>query len=140
MPFEDLVEFIDDTLPLPISGKTYRIPCPSAEVGLHCQLVVDIGRRVREGLEVSEADMAVLVLDDDQEKVFVRRMLGAALDEMIADGVSWNRALHAARTTMAWVVGGKANAERVWKRGDAAAGEAQPATRPAPQDHLPKKP
>jgi hypothetical protein len=135
--FDDLDEFFDSTLPLPIGGKLYRVPSPPADLGLHCQLTADIARRRRAGLEVSDEDLAMLVLDDDQERVWTRRMLGTAFDEMAADGVDWAKVQHAAQTTYAWVIGGKPAAERMWT-GGGAPGEAPSTRQPrAPQDHLP---
>lgn len=133
MTFEDLDEFFVSDLPLPIGGKTYRIPSPSADVGLHCQLIADIGHRQSTGLPVSEDDVAMLRLDDDEEQQFYRRVLGPAFDEMAADEVAWSKIRHAAQTSFTWIVRGKAAAERVWREG-----EGQPA-RPAPQDRLKKK-
>ncbi len=131
MTFEDLDEFYDSTLPLPIGGKTYRIPSPSADVGLHCQLVAEIARKQRAGLEVSQADLDMLVLDDEQEQRWHARILGPALDEMTADGVDWERVKHASSTAFAWIIGGKAAAERTW------AGGARAEARPPTADHLP---
>lgn len=131
MAFEPIDELFDSSLKLPIGGKTYRVPSPTADVGLHCQLVAEIGRKQRAGLEVSQADLDMLTLDDEAEQQWHRRILGPALDEMVADGVGWERVKHASSTTFTWIVAGTAAAERVW------AGGARAEARPPAQDHLP---
>ena len=76
MAFTDS-SLVDPTLDLPINGKTYRIPSPSAEVGLYL-------------FELAQQPDDAPVLDDRSEREFYARLLGQPLlDEMIADGVSF---------------------------------------------------
>lgn len=131
MAFEPIDELFDSSLKLPIGGKTYSIASPTADVGLHCQLVAEIGRKQRAGAALSQADLNMLVLDDEQEKRWHARILGPTLDEMVADGVDWERVKHASSTTFTWIVAGTAAAERVW------AGGARAEARPPTADHLP---
>lgn len=132
MPFDDLAEIYHSTLDLPINGKTYKVQPVSADVGLHCQLTQELARKQRAGIELTDAEIASLTLDDEQEQVFHRRMLGATLDEMIADKVLWPYIVRASSTVYAWVVGGVAAAERVW-----AGGARAEAKTPAPTTETP---
>lgn len=127
MGFQDLTEILDPFLPLPIRGKTYRIPAPSVAVGLRSQATLVIGLKVKAGEEVSPADVAALQLDDEQEAEFTHQMLGDLRDEMAADGVPWEYVRHAAKTVFMWTVGDREQAEKVWA-------DAGKAPRPAPRD------
>src|SRR4051812_14586508 len=98
--FKDLDEFFDDGLSLPVGGKTYRIPAPSAQVGLYCQKLAEAATQAADGKDVSEAD-----LDDAREADLYVKVLGPVYDELIADKVSWPKIKHVAVTTFLWIVG-----------------------------------
>jgi hypothetical protein len=69
-------------------GKTYAIASPDAITGAKLTALADISRKSHLGLQVSEADMAKLNLNDEQEHDFMREVLGDTLDELRNDGVS----------------------------------------------------
>lgn len=73
------------------NGKAYRIPSPDAETGLRLTTLANLGVRAAVGVDVTEADLAQLNLDDGEELDFLRQVLGSAYDELVADGVSWVR-------------------------------------------------
>jgi hypothetical protein len=129
--FQDLSEFLEPWLDLPIRGKKYRVDAVDAETGIYCQHVVELGAQLRMGAELTEADVAKLKLNDDQEQDFHRRVLGDAYDEMVADGIPWEYLKRASRTAFMWTVQDREAAEQYWGRGDASP-EPQ---RPTPQDH-----
>lgn len=104
--FQDLGEFFDDTLTLPIGGVDYVIPSPSAELGLAVEALVMRGGRI------TDADL--VLLSDDEERDLYGRLLGSAWDAMLADKVAWSRMQHAGKTTMIWVAMGQEAAERAW--------------------------
>ena len=100
MALRDLAAYLEDDgleYPLPASsfeepekfpeGKTYRVPSPSAKVGLWLTGLNDIAVRAAAGVELDDTDLAKLRLDDDEEKTLYQRVLGPVYDEMIADGV-----------------------------------------------------
>ena len=132
MSFADLDEFFDDTLKLPIGGKTYVIRSVDAETGLWCQRMMESAAVVSAGAQLSEGDVDGLLLDDDQERDLFRRVLGATYDEMVADKVSWERLKHAGTTAFMWAAGNKETAEEFWLSGGAGPGKKK---RPVPQDH-----
>lgn len=70
-------------------GRKYRIASPSAKVGLRLNALADIMAKQAGGAAVSEADIARLRIGDEDEKEFVRQVLGSALDEMVDDGCKW---------------------------------------------------
>lgn len=131
MTFKDLDEYLKPTIELPIGGKKYVVKSVDATTGLWCQRLMHTGLTVWAGENVSDADVASLELDDDQERNLYQRVLGDAYDEMVADGVPWDSIKHAGTTAFMWAAGNREQAEMFW----ASPGKA----RPAPQDRKPKK-
>lgn len=121
MAFRELTEFFDDTLPLTICGKVYRIPGPNAETGLYCQRLLQTGaelaRRQAAGESVEGLDTTGLNLGDNDEHDLFRRIMGPAMDEMIADGLSWPLIQVAGNTTAIWIGAGAEMAEQYWENG-----------------------
>lgn len=72
-------------------GKTYTIPSPDAETGARLTALAELAAKVNKGIEVAERDVARLRLNDEEEREFAAQVLGSALVEMQADGVSWVR-------------------------------------------------
>jgi heme/copper-type cytochrome/quinol oxidase subunit 2 len=71
-------------------GKTYRFASPDAKTGLSLASLADLAVRARLGGDIG-AQAAALELDDNQERDLMRDVMGATLDELTADGVSWVR-------------------------------------------------
>lgn len=109
MAFEALGELLDETLELPISGRLYTVPAPSAEVGLRTQAIVHAAAVAADGGRVDDQ-----VLGDAAERDLYAELLGPAHEQMVADGVTWPALKHAAITTMVWVAQDKAAAEKYW--------------------------
>ncbi|WP_275463376.1 hypothetical protein [Streptomyces noursei] len=109
MAFEALDELLDETLCLPIGGRTYTVPAPSAEVGLRTQALINAAATAADGGQVDEQ-----VLGDAAERDLYRDVLGPAHDEMVADGVTWPALKHSAITAMVWIAQDKAAAETFW--------------------------
>lgn len=97
---QDLAELLDPALPLPIAGTEYRVEC-SAWHGLHLHKLFASGA----------------VLTDDEEKVEILAILGPAYDDMIANGVPWNRICHAGRAAMLWFGHSPALGQKMWESG-----------------------
>ncbi|MFJ6052302.1 hypothetical protein [Streptomyces sp. NPDC092307] len=114
MAFEDLGELLDESIELPVGGRLYTVPAPSAEIGLRTQALIHAAAVAADGGRADEQ-----VLGDAAERNLYRDVLGPAHDEMIADGVMWPTLKHAAITAMVWIAQDKAAAERYW----AAAGD-----------------
>lgn len=125
--FQDLAEMLDPFLPLPIRGKTYRIPDPGITVGLRAQATVAIATKIKAGETVSADDVAALQLDDAEEIDFTKSMLGPCFDEMQADSLPWEYLRHAAKTVFMWLVQDRDEAAKVWS-------SLGNAPRPVPQD------
>lgn len=118
--FRDLDEFFDDSLRLPVAGKTYVIPAPDAEVGLLCQRLMHAGLAAEQGQAVDGEELnklAAVVLNDDEEKDLYKRILGPVYDELFADGVKWPRIQHVGATALVWVAAGKDAALKHWESG-----------------------
>lgn len=132
MPFQDLDDYLDPTLKLPIGGKLYSVNSPSARTGIQVNGLVAAARAVQAGEDIAASDLAALSLDDSEERDFFRSLLGSTMEEMLQDGVGWHQVRHAGLTTMFWVTRGRAAAETFWQSG----GDNPKAPTPA----APKKP
>lgn len=111
--FEALDELFDETLELPIKGKTYRIPSPSAEDGLRVQRITTMATRLMEKGEAVDTEL----LDDDEERDLIELCLGPAQAEMVANKVDWSWLRHAGLTAMFWITAGADAAEKYWNSG-----------------------
>jgi hypothetical protein len=116
--FNDLDDFFDDALRLPIGGKEYVITV-SAEAGIRHQKLFSLIVAANNGVTLSAEDLATLELDDDAEKDVFISVLGPAYDEMKVDGVSWPKIKHAATTAFMYAAGDKKLAEQVWNNPEA---------------------
>ncbi|MET7450686.1 hypothetical protein ABZT03_02095 [Streptomyces sp. NPDC005574] len=112
MAFNELGNLLDDSLPLPIKGKVYRVPAPSAATGLRVQAIMQAAATAADG---GQADREVLA--DAAERDMYADVLGASHAEMVADGVEWPMLKHAAVTAMVWIIQSKDRAEAYWNTG-----------------------
>lgn len=108
--FEALDELFDEALELPIKGKTYRIPSPSAEDGLKVQRITTLAARLMDGGEAVDTEL----LDDDEEADLIELCLGPVHAELVANGVDWAWLRHAGLTAMFWITAGTEAAQRYW--------------------------
>jgi hypothetical protein len=99
--YEDLREFLDPDLYLPIGGKRYRVESPSAREGLRLRVLL-----LGDGM-----------LDSEQEVAELRKLMSTAFDEMRADGVKWPEIVHAGRTALLHYGITPEAAERYWRGG-----------------------
>ncbi|MFF0744216.1 hypothetical protein ACFYVL_27840 [Streptomyces sp. NPDC004111] len=112
MAFKALGELLDESLSLPRGDTLYVVAAPSAEVGLRTQALINAAAVAADGGAVDEQ-----VLGDAAERDLYRDVLGAAHDQMVADGVPWPYLKHAALTAMVWIAQDMAAAERFWNAG-----------------------
>ena len=109
--FEALDDLFDNSLELPIQGKTYTIPSPSGEDGLRIQRIATVAVQAVMG----GAPPDVEALDDGQELDLFRMCLGAVYDELLEDGIEWSWIRHAGLTAMFWITSGVDDALTYWK-------------------------
>ncbi len=121
----DALEVLDLTLTLPVGGKTYRVDPPTAAVGAHLANMLARGvfldALVEAGMEGDDIAEAAADLHVDTEtpegRDFARDCLGAAYDQMLADGIPQPvMELAIATAFLAWTAG-KAAAEAYWDTG-----------------------
>lgn len=112
MAFQAVDELLSDGLDLPLGGTVYRVPAPSAEIGLRTTAIMQAAAAAADGGKADEQ-----VLADAAERDLYRDVLGTAHDAMVADGVEWPALKHAAITSMVWIVQNKDAAERYWNSG-----------------------
>lgn len=140
MGFDDLSKFFTPGLALPIRGKTYVIPAPSAEEGLRIKLSFDNNLKMSDTTELeqimqllgaewvpNEVDVPVIdardniVVDDDGNPVMRTvdqgTYVGGIYSEMASDGLSWEEIMHAGRTALLDAGVGRTLAEVHWQTG-----------------------
>jgi hypothetical protein len=105
--FRDYFELVEP-LVLPIRGKAYTIPPPSAEDVVRWRTVYD-KLSAKEPLAEGEG-----IPDDELRRMF----LGDVAEQMRADGVRDEVLSHVMTTAMAEAMGGRALAEVVWNSAD----------------------
>lgn len=116
MPFVELDEVFEDFLPLPVSGKIYRVPPTDGETGIWCQRLMSTAVAVANGGDMP-ADMPKLDFEGEDEIALYQRLLGPVWDELHADGVSWPRIMLIAQTAFIWAGSGRTIAEEYWNSG-----------------------
>lgn len=96
MPYNDLREFFDPDLHLPINGKTYTIHTPNAADGLRLRAIfADDDVIITNTDELNEiAKLFGATIDDDGT------VSGGVWQQMNDDGVSWPEIMHAGRTAL----------------------------------------
>ncbi|WP_433235539.1 DUF7426 family protein [Streptosporangium sp. CA-135522] len=107
-----LDEFLDTTLTLPVGGKEYTVPAPSAETGLLCQKLMHAGVAAANGKETDLAD-----LDDVEEFNLYKRCLGPVHEELLADKISWPVIKLCGVTAFLWIAADLDTATRYWESG-----------------------
>ncbi|MER7078131.1 MULTISPECIES: DUF7426 family protein [Bacteria] len=119
MALQDLGEFLDPTLSVPIRGKTYRVEPPDAETGLRLQHLSDwmLGAAAAVQADADAPAPSEELLSDAAELDMYRAALGAVYDELFADAVPWPWIKLAGMTAfLHWTVGAE-QAEAYWAAG-----------------------
>jgi hypothetical protein len=112
MPYGDLAARLRPGFDLPVGGKTYHVPEPSAKDGLWLQALMDGAANLVLTTQLGAANKAVL--SDEEERTVYQVALGAAYQQMLDDGVPWPVFKHAGTTAWVhWVRGADAG-ERYW--------------------------
>lgn len=99
--YDELGEFFDPGLVLPIGGTGYRVESPTA----------------REGLRLRKL-LLTTTLDDKAELAELRQLMGSTFDEMLAAGIKWPEIMHAGRTALLYFGVSPAFAEKHWGADD----------------------
>lgn len=115
--FQDLDEFFDSSLRLPVGGTTYVVPSPDAATGLYAQRLFQIFVNARTDRKVAEEDLAKLQLEDGEERDLYMRLLGPVYQQMVDDGVQWEKLKFCGTTALMWVAVSLQAAEKFWERG-----------------------
>lgn len=111
MAFDELREFFDPALVLPIGGVEYRVESPTAREGLRLRLLLgDDGA----------------TLGDEQEVTEWTALLGPSLERMRSDGVAWPEIVHAGRTALLYFGMSAGVGLKHWERGSGGPGNSLP--------------
>lgn len=118
MPMKDLADVFDPDLRLPIRGKTYTVPAPTAEVGLRLAALSAIAdaTAATDGDTLAAAAEA-LQLDDGDELDFHKDCLGTAYQQMLDDKLPYAYIEHAAATAFLYWTKGADAGEWYWNAG-----------------------
>lgn len=111
--YADLEDFFDPNLYLKIGGKVYTILAPTGEAGLRLHTMFKPGSEQH--------------FKDDDEIEEYKLLLGAAWDELMADGVPWPSICRAGRTALMHYTLGPTLAELNWITGMVDEGNPLPA-------------
>lgn len=117
MAFRDLDEYLGDgALRLPVAGRTWVIPSPSAEDGLRMQAQLSVVMTAVAGGQPSEADAAVL--DDAQELDLYQRALSPEVFAQMRTELTWAQLSRCGITAFLFWAAGEQQAMRFWEGGD----------------------
>lgn len=133
MAFQEITEFLSDELVLPIRGKNYVIPALDSLEGTKLTRLITLFRAVQAGAELSEDILAELAEADLSDETLGPIILGAAYEQMIAEGLPKLYVDRAFQTAMSFLLDGRAAAEAVWSAGDPV-GKAPRKPRSKPQE------
>lgn len=140
MGFQDLSEFFDPSLKLPVRGKVYTIPEASAATGIRLRQMVALRGMTRvdeqrEALQLLGAEWVMetvdvyvwdpktnmQVLDKDgkpvTEKQSIGKWAGGLFDEMSNDGLTIEEIEHIGMTALLKTLNGLEEAEKHWATG-----------------------
>lgn len=140
MGFQDLSEFFDPSLKLPVRGKVYTIPEASAATGIRLRQMVALRGMTRvdeqrEALQLLGAEWVMetvdvyvwdpktnmQVLDKDgkpvTEKQSIGKWAGGLFDEMSNDGLTIEEIEHIGMTALLKTLNGLEEAEKYWATG-----------------------
>lgn len=109
----------------PLTEKEYRVPLPSAELGLWCRTVGSAGAAIHFAATeaaIESAKKRFESLPDLGVEDLAQAVLGQAYNEMVADGVSDAHIQFCASTAYVWILGGcgeqgEEMARRFWESG-----------------------
>lgn len=110
--FADLDAFLAPGFSLPIRGKTYEIPAPTAKEGLWLQTLMDASESMLLAGNITKSQRQVL--GDEDERGMYQIALGPAYDQMVEDAVQWPILKHAGITAFLYWTRGPEQAERFW--------------------------
>ncbi|MFI7168524.1 DUF7426 family protein [Rhodococcoides fascians] len=94
--YDNLSEFFDPDVLLPIRGKTYRIVSPNAAEGLRIRQIMASNGTFSDAEELTEVLTLMGASEDPETGVWS----GGVYGEMDADGLSWAEIFHAGRTAL----------------------------------------
>lgn len=118
--FGDVTQYFDPGLELTVKGKDYKIPLPSAELGLWCRTMMAVNEITDESTDEqlqAAANQVAKLPPLPGPKTMPEHLLGSAHAEMVADGVEDPYIEFCAMTAFFWIIGGEDAARRYWVSG-----------------------
>ena len=118
--FDDITQYYDPGLELTVKGKEYRVPLPSAELGLWCRTMMAVSEidndSTAEQLRAAAEQVAKLP-PLPGPKTMPEHLLGSVHGQMVTDGVEDPFIDFCAMTVFFWIIGGEDVARRYWISG-----------------------
>ncbi|MFY1658579.1 DUF7426 family protein [Micromonospora sp. WMMD1274] len=118
--FDDVTQYFDPGLTLTVKGRDYRVPLPSAELGLWCRtmtVVSDLDSDSTEEQMQAAAEQIAKLPPLPGPKTMPEHLLGDVHARMVADGVEDPYIEFCAMTVFFWIMGGEQAAHRYWTTG-----------------------
>ncbi|AYF30606.1 hypothetical protein CSH63_24810 [Micromonospora tulbaghiae] len=118
--FGDVTQYFDPGLTLTVKGRDYRVPLPSAELGLWCRTmtaVSDLDSDSTEEQLQAAAEQVAKLPPLPGPKTMPEHLLGDVHARMVADGVEDPYIEFCAMTVFFWIMGGESAAHRYWTSG-----------------------
>lgn len=112
--FEDLANFVQDEIILPIKGKDYVVPPIDIELGAKVVRKWNLAQAIGAGVTLSDDELDELKADAKNELDLYKEVLGSAYDEMLTDQVGYQMMQRAGKTAIALVVSGAEAAAAQW--------------------------
>ncbi|WP_037141789.1 DUF7426 family protein [Rhodococcoides fascians] len=122
MGYDNLREFYDPAIVLPIGKKSYRIESPNADEGLRLRQILTEDAMVTDSAELAE----VLTLLGAEKDPKTGVWSGGVYGEMKADGITWPEIFHAGRTALLHYGISSTLAETHWHTGVGDTGNPMP--------------
>jgi hypothetical protein len=117
----DLDEYFDPGLVLTVRGREYRVPLPSAELGLWCRRMAIATGEITQASTEPEIQAAVervnAVPQLPGDLSLAERVLGEVYDQMAADAVPDPYIQYCAMTAYVWIISDEETAARWWQSG-----------------------
>ncbi|OKI47236.1 DUF7426 family protein [Micromonospora sp. CB01531] len=120
MKFDDITQYFDPGLELTVKGKEYRVPLPSAELGLWCRTMMaasELDDTATGDQLQATAEQVSKLPPLPGNRTMPEHLLGPVYRQMMTDGVEDPYIEFCAMTVFFWIVGGEAMAERYWRSG-----------------------
>lgn len=112
---QELDDFFNPALLLPINGKEYRVKAVDAQTGLRLQNLLSAGLKAASGEEITAKDIELV--SDDDEPDFFTTILGDVYPQLVEDGISYKGIQFISSVVFVWTTQSFDIAQQMWRSG-----------------------